>query len=110
MKRSVGTLALGALLAAVASLPAEEPHLEFVRGLRARHYNDLAMDYLQRLSQNAPPQLARELPLEFARTRLELAKDEPDIGRRLALYAEARKDLVASLKNNPAREGEARLE
>ncbi|HXG11497.1 MAG TPA: hypothetical protein VNK04_17210 [Gemmataceae bacterium] len=110
MNRPIVTLALTTLFMIAAAVPAEEPHLEFVRGLRARRLNDLALEYLQKLSKNAPPDLARELPLEFARTRLELAKEEPDIGRRLALYGEARKDLEQLLKANPAREGEARLE
>ena len=110
MKRWVGTLALAVSLAAVASLSAEEPHLDFVRALRARQYNDLALEYLQKISPNASPELAKELPLEFARTRLELAKHEHENSRRVALYAQARKDLEAVLKANPEREGEARLE
>src|SRR5262245_25200657 len=98
MNRSSLPLAWAALLAAAGTGPAQpEPayqaELRFVRELRARHDNDLALQYLERLGKNAPPELARELPLEVAKTRLEAASDEPDTGRRVALYEAAGKEF-----------------
>jgi hypothetical protein len=91
------------------ALAQEAPYqeeLQFVRELRARHYSDLALEYLQRLSKNAPPELARELPLEFAKTRLEAGADEPDTAKRLEQYALAQQELekfLAQNKDHPRR-------
>jgi hypothetical protein len=93
----------------------EAPHvseLRFVRDLRARHYNDLALEYLDRLRKNNPsPELLSELPLELAETRLEAAADEPDSGKRLNLFEQARGEFEAFLKANPdhSRAPEAKL-
>ncbi len=87
--------------------------LRFVRDLRARRYNDLALEYLERLRKNNPsPELLRELPLEVAKTRLEAAGDEPDSGKRLAIFEQARGEVEAFLKANPGhpRAGEAKLD
>ena len=94
--------------------PAYQSELDFVRDLRARRYNDLALDYLKRLEKNNPtPELVQELPLEKAITRFEAAGEEPDSGRRLADYEQARADLEAFLaaKGNAQhpRRGEAQL-
>lgn len=110
MKRSLAILALGGLLLSAPSALAEEPHLDFVRALRARHFNDLAMEYLLKLSQKPTPELARELPLELARTRLELAREEADLGKRVEMYTQARKEFEQFAKANPGKEGEAQLE
>src|SRR5205814_340079 len=69
-----------ALALALAAAPAcaEEPHLDFVRGLQARGMADLAADYLQRLAADPPPGLKAVLPLELARARLEQAGQEGD--------------------------------
>jgi hypothetical protein len=85
--------------------------MRFVRELRARGYNDLARDYLQKLAKTAPPELKRELPLEIARTNMDAAAEEPDSGKRLALYAQARADFQKFLADNPMspRAPEARL-
>jgi hypothetical protein len=87
--------------------------LQFVRDLRARRYGDLALEYLERLRKSNPsPELLRELPLELAITRLDNAPDEPDSGKRLAIFEQARSEIEAFLKENPthARAGEARLD
>ncbi|HTK78566.1 MAG TPA: hypothetical protein VL371_25130, partial [Gemmataceae bacterium] len=76
---------------------AEEPHLDFVRGLQARGMADLAADYLQRLSANPPANLRAILPLELARARLEQANQEGDDKKRAALFAAARRDFEAFL-------------
>lgn len=87
--------------------------LHFVHNLRARHYNDLALEYLERLKKNNPsPELLQELPLELAETRLETAASEPDSGKRVAIYEQARSEIEAFLnanKNHP-RAGEAKLD
>jgi hypothetical protein len=94
----------------------EAPHLaelRFVRDLRARHYGDLALEYLERLRKKNPsPELLRELPLELAKTRLDAAEDEPDSAKRLIIYGLARAEIEAFLKNDPnhPRAGEAKLD
>ncbi|MFM7150316.1 MAG: hypothetical protein ACKO23_10780, partial [Gemmataceae bacterium] len=86
--------------------------LRFAEALRARGDNDLAMELLRKLSVNASPELTRELPLEFARTRLRLAGEDPDSNRRLNLYREARDDFRKFIESNAGhpRLAEARLD
>lgn len=79
----------------------EPPHRDFVRGLRERRYPDLALRYLEHLSQNPPRDLAAILPLEMAKTRLDIATHENDAGKRSALYNQARVDFETFIKNNP---------
>jgi hypothetical protein len=101
MKKPVAFFSLMILALTGCPLRAEEPHLELVRGLRSRDLPDLALQYLEKLSQNPPPGLAPLLPLEMARTRLELARLENDAGRRSALYNQARTEFEAFLRNSP---------
>src|SRR6516162_8800264 len=80
-------------LVTLSSAHAQEPYgedMRFVRELRSRGYSDLAREYLQKLAQNAPAELKKELPLEIALTNLEAANEEPDSSKRLSLYAQAR--------------------
>src|SRR5438128_11126314 len=74
---------------------AEEPHLDFVRGLRERHYPDLALEYLEKLNKNPPPGLEPFILLEMAKTRLDKASSEPAVPKRLALYFASRGDFEA---------------
>jgi hypothetical protein len=92
------TLAVVALspLAVRADEPAET-QMEFVRKLRAKGYGDLALEYLERLKKNPPPGIGPLLPLELARTRINMARDKGP-GQRLALYAEARSELEKYLQ------------
>src|SRR5262249_38933672 len=78
---------------------------------RARKDFDLAHDFLQKLSKNPSPELARELPLERALTELDLAEQEPDSMKRLGLYQRARADFDDFLAKNPdhPRLGETKL-
>jgi hypothetical protein len=114
MKRPLVILALGTLVAAAPHAWADEPpHLEFARGLREKHYTDLALEYLEKLAKKPPsPEVECLLPLELAKTRLDLAKAESENSKRLALYHQARQELDAFLKNNPQhpRVAEAQLE
>ncbi len=86
--------------------------MRFVNELRKRGDAALAMDYLLRMSKSADPEFAKELPFEIARTELLIGTEEPESGKRLALYQKTRGDFEAFLKSNPdsPRAGEARLE
>lgn len=114
MKRPVAVLALGVLFAVPLLSQADEPpHMDFVRGLRERQYNDLALEYLEKLRQDPPSEeVARVLPLELAKCRLEKARGEDEPGKRLALYGQARRELEEFLKKNAqhTRAAEAQLE
>src|SRR5438309_1294515 len=94
MKFSVTLLSVVTFVLGAARLPAEEPpHVEFARGLRAKGMADLALEYLQSKTKNPPPDLAAILPLELARTRLELAATRPDPAGRQAEQNQAKADF-----------------
>ncbi|MFN4258482.1 MAG: hypothetical protein ACK4RK_04240 [Gemmataceae bacterium] len=78
------------------------PHMEFVQGLRDNRYPDLALEYLQNMSKNPPPELAVILPLEIAKTRLEIASLASDPSEQLTLYAQARKEFEDFVQKNGA--------
>lgn len=103
MRTMASWVAMAGLLALTAGgTRAEDPHLEMIRGLRAQGDADLALAYIQeRVPKNLPPELARVIALELARTRVELARDESEEGKRLALFAAARAEFDAFLKANP---------
>src|SRR5262245_47553770 len=75
--------------------------LRFAEALRARGDNDLALEIIQKLRKTAPADLAKELPLEEAKTRLRGAGDEPETARRLRQYREARTDFQKFIDSNP---------
>src|SRR5262249_33287552 len=113
MKRTAAIVALGAVVAlAPAGRAKEPPHLEFVQGLRARNYPDLALEYLLKVSKTAPAAERPRLELEIARARLEIARAEPDAGKRPALLAQARRDFQAFVDKHPKspQASEARVE
>ena len=103
MKQLIALLALTTVLAGPAARAEDFPHLEFARGLRARNFPDLALDYLTKLSAEAklPPAVARLLPLEMARSTLDLTLIESDPERRTALYHQARQQLERFIAANP---------
>ncbi|MCI0642420.1 MAG: hypothetical protein L0Y70_25370, partial [Gemmataceae bacterium] len=83
--------------------------LEFLRQLRAKGYNDLALEHAETLKKI--PALQTVLPLEIARTLLAMARDrDPDL--RAGLFAAARTQLEQFVKRNPGtpESAEARLE
>jgi hypothetical protein len=82
-------------------LRADEPHLDLVRGLRARGMADLALDYLQRLSANPPAGLRTVLPLEIAKTRMELAVNEFNERKRDRRIVEARAAFDSFIQADP---------
>jgi hypothetical protein len=81
------------------------PYLEFVHGLIAHPagLSDVAYDYLQSLKnrKDLPPAVAAQLPLEIAKTGVEVARNERDTARRATLYAQAREAFAAFLQANP---------
>lgn len=110
MQKTVAVLALGVLVAAARA--EEPPHLDFVQKLRASHYPDLALEYLQKIGPAAPANMRPSIELEIARARLDLARAENDAAKKPALFAQARQEFEAFLKNNPtsAQTSEAKLE
>ena len=98
-------LTVAVLLLAGRPSAAQEPDyrddLRFVESLRARGDNDLAMAFLAKMAKNAPPALLKELPLEFAKTGLRVAAAEPETGKRLLLYKEARDNFQKFIDANP---------
>ncbi len=86
-----------------------EMQLEFLRQLRAKGYNDLALEHAESLKKI--PALQSVLPLETARTLLAMARDrDPD--QRAGLFAAARTQLEQFVTKNPGtpESAEARLE
>lgn len=79
----------------------EPPEIDFVRGLRARGMPDLALQYLEQLRFKPSRAVAAVLPLEFAKTRLELAAGLNSAKSREAAQLQARQELEAFLKANP---------
>lgn len=98
--------------AAFAREPDFRDDLRFAEALRARGENDLALEWLERLRKTGSPELLKELPLELAKTRLRVAAEEPETGKRLAQYREARDDFLKFIAANPShpRLGEANLD
>jgi hypothetical protein len=86
---------------AAADDPAFADDMRFLNALRARGDHDLALALLERLSKKAPPQVASELALEAAKTRLGVAADEPDSTKRMAIYLQVRGELEAFLTRSP---------
>jgi hypothetical protein len=102
MKKSAVILALGILLAPVSWVRADEPDaMEFVRGLRARNYPDLALEYLLKLQKTAPPEMANQLALEIAKCWLDLARSKPVASERPALYEQARQKFESFVQDYP---------
>ena len=93
--------ALVLLLTAGLTARADEPHLDLIRALRAQGEPGLAMEYIQAKLATPPASLAGILPLEIARTRVELALQENEESKRLAMFAEARREFDNFLQKDP---------
>jgi hypothetical protein len=105
MRLTLSLLSVVVLFLAPLTARADEPadkQMEFVRGLRAKGYGDLALEYLERLKKNPPPGIGPLLPLEMARTRVSMARNK-EPGQRLVLYGEARAELESYVKANAAK-------
>src|ERR1700689_3629005 len=79
-----------AALQAMAQSPSYQEDLQFVQRLRVRGDHVLALEFLQRLAKNPSPELAKELPLEFAKTNLAAAAEEQETTKKMAIYQQAR--------------------
>src|SRR5262245_8009470 len=103
MKRVVFSLAALLLVQSASPIKAQEApetQIEFIQRLRAKNYNDLAMEHIEKLAKTPKFPLANILQLESARTMLALARErEPE--SRPPLFAEARKVLEAFVAKNP---------
>jgi hypothetical protein len=103
MKRLLMSLALAVSLLAASPLWGQTgvDHLEFVRALRDK-YPDLALEYLERLSKmpGLPKEVMEAIPLELARTQLDVAAKDPDAARRARVYDDAAAKMETFLKGN----------
>src|SRR5262245_22986837 len=74
---AVGMLVLILVIGGLTPATAGEPHLEFIQGLRARGYHDVALEYIAELSQRSDvaPEIVQVLPYERAVTLLDSAKN-----------------------------------
>jgi hypothetical protein len=104
MKSALSLLAVAVALGLPGPLRAEEKadaQIDFVHKLRAKGYHDLALEYLDLLKKKGDPELAAQVPVEVARTRLAMASIL-DPAQRLTQYAEARTELEKYVQANPA--------
>src|SRR5262245_29775898 len=101
--RTTGTLLSAAVisLAVLGGARGDEPHLDLIRALRAQGEPGLAMEYIQAKLANPPDSIKSILPLEIARTRVELALQESEEGKRLAMLASARSEFEPFLRTSP---------
>lgn len=109
MQRLILWLGLAPLALGIASLAtaqtASRPHLEFLAGLRRENMPDLAFQYLNELKASNPSkEIADILPLEYARTYIDLAGDENDENKRATQMSNAKRELENFLKANAKHE------
>src|SRR5262249_34162742 len=60
-----------------------------------------ALEYLEKLAANPPPDVVATLPLEMARCRLEAGKAIADLGQRQKQFTDARAEFQTFLDKNP---------
>ncbi len=109
MRRLVGLLLVLPLYLPAPVEAEPPPHLDFIRGLRNDGLGDLAMEYIEKLRANPPAEIVDILPLEHARTLMELSSVELDESKRSAMLAQARVEFETYLKKN-ANHAEANVE
>lgn len=104
----LGMIGLAFGIGSLATAQTDQPaHMEFVRGLRSNGLSDLALEYLDQLKKGKPhPEIEKVMPLEYARTWLDLAADEPEEAKRKALIGKAKDQLDvfingSTTKNHP---------
>lgn len=96
--------ALGVLFLAVASVGADEtPYLDFIRALRSRNMGDLAIEYLDKLSndKDTPADIKAVITLERGTTRMEQGANEFNAAKRAKYYDQARAEFAAYIKAKP---------
>lgn len=96
IKRSSSWLVFCLLIAATGDGNADEPARAFLAGLRARGYQDVALDYLEQMetSRLAPAELKAVLPYERALILVEVSRAQRDINDRFA-YLDQAQQLLA---------------
>ncbi|MBL8797797.1 MAG: hypothetical protein JNM56_28120, partial [Planctomycetia bacterium] len=103
MKKPVIMLALFWCFLALAPGRANEPHLEFIRALRAKNYTDLALEYMDRIAKDpaVAPDIKAAFPLERARVRLDQASNSFNMATRVGLFSKARNEFEQFVKDRP---------
>ncbi|VTS04168.1 tetratricopeptide repeat protein [Tuwongella immobilis] len=78
------------------------PYFDFVESLRQSGQSDLALEYLEKLAKEKPTGVQADLlPVELARTRLQLVPTEPEESERVRLIDQARREFEGFLKSAP---------
>ena len=102
MKKLVAFLVLGFGILSLAR-GEDTPHLEFVKQLRAKQYNDLALRYLDMLEKKGPPDVVAYIPIERASIYLDQAQQATSSGERSRQYDKARAGFDAFIKRSKAK-------
>ncbi|HEV3203775.1 MAG TPA: hypothetical protein VGY77_05300, partial [Gemmataceae bacterium] len=100
MKYLVFLIAAGIILLTGGGCIAQEPCLEYVQELRARGLSKYALEYLEKVSNQPPEELAKVLLLEKAKARSDVAQLETDPNIRETLYTQAQEELTVFIQNN----------
>ena len=97
-------MALFAALLFGAAASAEEPYLDFLRGLRERHYFDTALYYLDQLATrtNVPDEIRQVIPYEKAVTLLESSKASRNPEKQVEQLDQALAFLEQFVKASPS--------
>lgn len=102
------------ILTFASPLPAEEPYLEFVQGLRDKNYYDIALDYLNQIesAKDTPKEVRELIPFERAMTlmlfsRTQRLPEEQDETLNMAL---AQLELFTKQNPNHPKAGTANTE
>jgi len=102
MRTLLVPFALLILLSPTSAVAQAPSPFDLVRGLRDEGMPELALEYLNKIkAENPPAEILASLPLEYARTRLEMAALEVEDSKRNAQLALARTEFDAFLKANP---------
>ena len=96
----LGSLALSASILPAQSLPPTSPS-ELIRGLREQGLSDLALEYIAENSNGWSADLKKEVALERAKCRLELASTEVDDGNRELQISTAKQEFQEFLAASP---------
>ncbi len=97
MQRLFLLLVVAGLSTATPLLAQSRPHMELVQGLRNNGLADLALTYLNELkANNPPPEIIVVLPLEYARTRLALARMETDEANAIRSWQQPERNSTSS--------------
>lgn len=107
IKLRLAFLAVGLGVLSSLFLEAAEPHLEFARALRARGYGDMAVMYLQQISERAdlPAPVRDVLDLELSNSYRVWSEQTADIGQATQKMGEAKRLLEQFRSQHPRHPG-----